>query len=708
MAIPDMLAFSPDDRLITYLLSPDRSLRRLLYAFDPHNDEQHWLPHPPDKEVREENLTLAEKLWRERKGQLELGVTQYSWAPRLNRLLISFPDGLYVKGEEEQAWHKIADSRPSPCLDARFSPSGERVAYVQDAELYVVSVDGGAPRQITQGARGLSKTHGLAEHVAQDEIMRGGQGYWWSPDGRYIAFIEIDEAHIPIYRILHQGKGLVGENAQEDHHYPFAGQANVRVRLGVISAEGGDPVWMDLGEDQDIYLGRVCWLTDGALCAQIENRQQTGLELARFDPHTGQRTTLLRESSTVWINLHNMFHPLGEKAGEYTGGFIWASERGGYRHLYLFDCHGELIRPLTSGEWIVDVLCGVDEERQQVYFTASLESPLESQLYAVSFRGEKPRRITTQSGTHTVTLDHNLRRFIDVYDTLDQPPTVTLRSLEDGSLLSTIYADPDPRVQALKLTPPEIVTLPNRDGVELFGALFRPSERFGSGPYPTVVFVYGGPTCQLVANSWRLTGMMRSQYLCSRGFLVFVLDNRGGARRGLAFEAVIKNDMGHLEVEDQVDGVQWLVNQGLADARRVGINGGSYGGYMAAMCLARAPQVFRAAVAMASVTHWDGYETHYTERYMGMPQTNPQGYESSSVMAHVMDITGSLLLMHGLIDENVHFRHTARLINSLIANRKPYELIIYPDGRHMLRKLEDRVFMEEQLMNFFVKNLMLG
>ena len=198
---------------------------------------------------------------------------------------------------------------------------------------------------------------------------------------------------------------------------------------------------------------------------------------------------------------------------------------------------------------------------------------------------------------------------------------------------------------------------------------------------------------------------MRAQYLRSLGYLIFVLDNRGSARRGLAFEGTIKHDMGHFEVQDQVDGVRWLVEQGLTDPGRVAIYGWSYGGYMSAMCLARASETFRVAVAGAPVTAWDGYDTHYTERYMGTPQNNPQGYQQASVMAHVASLQGKLMLVHGLIDENVQFRHTARLINALIQARKPYELLLFPDERHMPRKLADRIYMEELIRNFLVSNL---
>jgi len=704
MAIPGELAFSPDDRLITYLFSPEASLTRQLYAFDPQTGEQSLLVAPPGGGTTEENVSLEEALRRERQRQLELGVTQYAWAKHANRLLIPLQGNIYVQDGLDAPLGKIVESDGKPALDAQFSPDGNWVAYVRDAELYLVPAGGGEPRQVTQGARGTGRTHGLAEYIAQEEMGRR-HGFWWSLDNKWIAFTEVDETHIPVYRIVHQGKDLVGEGAQEDHRYPFAGQANARVRLAVVPMEGGEPVWMDLGDDEDFYLARVQWLPDGSLSAQLENREQTELELVRFDPFTGHRSTLLRETSDVWINLHDMFKPLKRAHRDDGGSFVWASERTGFRHLYLYDQQGNLIRPLTEGPWVVDAIAGVDEDRKQVYFTAACDGPTESHLYAVSFAGGEPRRITYEPGMHTIVADHAFQRFIDVHHALDKPPAVTLRSLADGSVLRTIYDEPDPRVDELALQPPELITLQNRDGVTLYGAIYRPPAGFGAGPYPTLVSVYGGPHFQFVSNNWSLTSDMRAQYLCSQGFLVFKLDNRGGARRGLDFEGVIKYDMGHIEVEDQVDGAQWLIDQGLADPNRVGIYGWSYGGYMAAMCLARAPDTFKVAVAGAPVSHWDGYDTHYTEHYMGTPQSNPKGYAQSSVMHHVEKITGKLMLVHGLIDENVHFRHLARLVNVLISARKPYDLLLFPDERHTPRKLADRVFMEERIRDYFIQYL---
>jgi len=240
----------------------------------------------------------------------------------------------------------------------------------------------------------------------------------------------------------------------------------------------------------------------------------------------------------------------------------------------------------------------------------------------------------------------------------------------------------------------------------LHGCAYVPdAARHGPGPYPTLVSVYGGPHVQTVSNAWPLTADLRAQFLRSRGYLVLKLDNRGSDRRGLVFEAPVKRDMGNLELRDQIEGVRWAQRAGLCDAARVGMYGWSYGGYMSAMALARHPEVFKVAVAGAPVTHWDGYDTHYTERYMGTPENNAEGYRASSVMAHVDGIRGSLLLVHGLIDENVHFRHTARLLNALIRAQKHHELLVFPDERHQPRGLADRVFCEQRVFNFIQRCL---
>jgi dipeptidyl-peptidase-4 len=294
---------------------------------------------------------------------------------------------------------------------------------------------------------------------------------------------------------------------------------------------------------------------------------------------------------------------------------------------------------------------------------------------------------------------------VDTWQAVGQPPQLRLCALADGAIQRTISLPVDPRLEQFDLPAPELVELENREGTLLYGAIYRPPVSCGDGPFPTIVSVYGGPHAQRVTDSWLLQVDMRAQYLAQQGFLVFKLDNRGSARRGLAFEGALRHNMGDVEVQDQVDGVRWLVARGLADPARVGVYGWSYGGYMALLCLCRAGELFKTAVAGAPVTHWDGYDTAYTERYMGTPQNNPDGYEISSVMAHVENMQGNLLLVHGLIDENVHFRHTARLINALIAADKRYELLLFPEERHGPRKEDGRRYLEARIADFFRENI---
>lgn len=702
-ALPGSFKFSPDNEWFTYLDSQDNSLTRQLYRLNLDSGKKELLADAAQIGSTEENMSLEEKLRRERLRQHTLGITQYAWNSE-GQILIPLPPGLFILDKPSTPLRLLVSADEGTIQNGRFSPDGQWVAYVQNDEIHIIPTAGGNPKQVTFGAHQQGKTNGLAEYIAQEEMGRRS-GFWWSPDSKAIAFAEVDERHIPAYRIMHQGKDAVGTNAQEDHRYPFAGMPNAKVRLAIIRLDEREPVWMDLGDDEDIYLARVAWAGNGRLTAQLLNRDQTTLDLVSFDPTSGQATPILQEKTAVWINLHNQFSSLKPSDALPDGGFIWGSERTGFQHLYLCDWHGKVIRPLTQGSWQVDDLIAIDRNNRQIYFTATKDTPTEKHLYCVSLSGGEIKKITQKAGMHQVVLNVAKNCYLDTHSDINTPPTVSLCQLDNADNCQQVFQASDPRLETLPLTPPEIVSLTNEMGDLLYGAIYRPPTSFGDGPFPTIVSVYGGPHAQRVTNQWLLTADMRAQYLSQHGFLVFKLDNRGSARRGLAFEGGIKHDMGNIEVQDQVSGINWLVKQGLTDPKRVGIYGWSYGGYMSLMALARAGDVFKTAVSGAPVTHWDGYDTCYTERYMGTPQNNPDGYQVSSVMHHVEKMSGNLMIIHGLIDENVHFRHTARLINALIKARKPYDLRLFPDERHSPRGLADRTYMEEQIRDYFLANL---
>ncbi|XP_072985272.1 uncharacterized protein [Typha latifolia] len=722
---PSSISFSPDDRLVAHLYSPDGSLYRKVYTYDLASGRQDLVFSPPEGGGLDEgNLSAEEKLRRERSRERGLGVTRYQWCrrqPHKTGFMVPLPSGVYFQdlcGSEPEL--KLPSSADSPVIDPHLSPDGTMVAYVRDDELYVVYLSNGEDRQLTFGARGNGKSHGLAEYIAQEEMERK-TGFWWSPDSKYIAFTEVDSSKIPLFRIMHQGKSSVGSDAQEDHAYPFAGAANVTVRLGVVPSCGGNVTWMDLlcgvrdqtGAEEE-YLTRVNWMHDGSLTAQVLNRGHSKLKILKFDISTGAKKILLVEEQNIWITLHDCFTPLDKGANKFSGGFIWASEKTGFRHLYLHDRNGNCIGPITQGDWMVEQIVGINENAGVVYFTGTMDGPLEANLYsAILFPDwnlplQPPQRLTHGKGRHAVILDHQLKRFIDVHDSLKSPPRVLLCSLRDGSVIMPLYELPVsvPRFRRLQLLSPEIVQISAKDGTILYGALYLPDEKiFGPPPYKTLISVYGGPSVQLVSDSWVNTVDMRAQYLRNKGILVWKLDNRGTARRGLKFEGHLKHNIGRVDAEDQLTGAEWLVNRGLAKPGHIGLYGWSYGGFLSAMTLARFPDIFCCAVAGAPVTAWDGYDTFYTEKYMGLPTENCDAYEYGSVMHHVDKIKGKLLLVHGMIDENVHFRHTARLVNALISAGKTYELLVFPDERHMPRQLRDRVYMEERIWDFVERNL---
>jgi dipeptidyl-peptidase-4 len=354
----------------------------------------------------------------------------------------------------------------------------------------------------------------------------------------------------------------------------------------------------------------------------------------------------------------------------------------------------------------VDAVVHVDERRGLVFYTSGRQDPRERHLYSLSLRGERPQTLHSERGFHGGVFAADGSHYAHWWESVAQPSRIEVLATE-GGVRSALYEAEVPAEVRADLPAPRFVELSADDGTRLFGAIYQPPA--GEGPWPTVVSVYGGPHAQMVTNTWGMTIDLRAQYLASLGFLVFKLDNRGAARRGLAFEAAVYRRAGTVEVADQVAGVNWLIERGLTDPARVGIYGWSYGGFLSAMCLLKAPATFKAAAAGAPVAHWDGYDTHYTERYMSTPAENPDGYRNGALTTHASELQGKLLIIHGLVDENVHFRHSARFIAALEHAGKELDLLLLPEERHSVRptpqNLPVRRMIEERVVAFFQKNL---
>jgi len=639
------------------------------------------------------NVSPEEALRRERQRLRDTGITQVARARDADVIVAPIQGDLYLlRGEGVP---KRLTHTPAAEIDPKLSKDGKRAFYVRDGDIYALDVASGREFPLTSGSN-ATLTHGLAEFIAQEEMDRP-TGFWPSPDGASVAFQETDEGQIPPYSIVHQGGDRV---SVETHRYPFAGAANARVRVGVVPADGGETRWLDLpGTDEGSdYLARLEWEGPGTILFQILCRDQRCLRLFRIDPATNRPIPLIEENAPTWINLHDDLRVVPE-----TGEILWSSERSGFKHLELHDRDGKLLHTLTSGEWAVDAVVALDGARREVWFTAGKDGPTEMHLYRVSIDGGPIRRLTESPGMHRAVVADDGNHFVDTATSRTRPPRTTLRGRDGEELALLDDAGNDPRLKTLRLEPPQLVAFPNRDGVPLHGAYYAPQSKALGDKAPLVVVVYGGPHVQMVADSWGMTADLFSQYLVARGFAVWKLDNRGSARRGHAFEAALHRRMGTVEVRDQIDGVRFVASKwpGEVDATRVGVTGASYGGYMTLRCLTEAPDVFHAGVALAPVTSWDGYDTCYTERYMGTPGDNPEGYQAASVLARADAIKGRLFVIHGMLDENVHFRHTARLASALIAAGVPFDLLPLPDERHSSRREGDRRYEVERRARFF-------
>ena len=686
---------SPDGRFVAYLRAKDNSKDRLdLWAYDIARHEHRLLVDSALLEPRGHTLSAEEEARRERQRTSSLsGIVEYEFSSDSRYLLVPAGGDLYVydlQAKPEKAVRRLTSGGRYE-TDAHFSPHGSYVSFIRDQNLVVYDLATSTERAITRDGGGVI-SYGIAEFIAQEEMSRT-TGYWWAPNEKSIAFTRVDEspvAEVDRFEIYADSVKVIKQR------YPAAGARNATVQLFVQTLDapaGNEPVQIDLGTNPDIYLARVSWLPHGdSLAVQRQSRDQKTLTLLKADAISGKTTTLLTESRDTWVDLHDELTFLG-----HSPRFIWASSRTGFKHLYLYDLDGKLVRPLTAGEWQVTAesestraIAGIDEKRGIVYFMANIESPLERHLYSISLNDARatPHRITADVGWHAVTMSKDTKVFLDTFSTPDRPPSLTLRS-NDGKTLAPLVPNeltPDhPYAPYLaEHLPTEFGTLQANDGETLYYQIIKPRDLVPGKRYPVLVDVYGGPGVQKVQRSWGgSTGLFR-QYLAQHGYIVFTLDNRGSAGRGVKFKTALYHHMGSVEVQDQVTGANFLKTLPYVDPKRIAVFGWSYGGYMTLMCMMQAPDVFAAGVAGAPVTDWHLYDTHYTEQFMGTPQENAAGYASSSVLTYANQLRGPLLIMHGMADDNVLFTHSTTLFKKLQDLDKQFDVMTYPGSKHGL------------------------
>ena len=629
----------------------------------------------------------------------------YQWSPDETQLLLttapkhrSFGKGdtaLYVYTIATKSIDRVTKEDANH-LNAKWSPDKRRIAYVKNDDLYVADSKGEHEIRLTDTA---AKTvyNGRFGWVYEEELDLV-DGWAWSPDGKRIAYYQIDETpvpqiNLPNYDDLHM-KPI-------ETRYPKAGDPNPLVRIGILDVPDDPkaPVpatrWADIGADNDIYIARMQWTPSGKILLQRIPRLQNKIELLLADPATGKSQVILTEEDKAWVEAPGDLKFMGDQ-------FLWPSERSGNKHFYLYDLKGKLIRQVSAGDWEADKLAGVDETHRIAYFTAARPNPRERHLFSVLIDGGSAiTQLTEAPGTHAALFSPDGSHYLGTYSGRDTPPKITLHRAS-GHAVALVHENAMPRFAALRDSTWEYQTFKTADGTSLNTAILKPPHFDPKKKYPVLMYTYGGPGSQVVRDTFG-SGSGLERMLAQKGYVFAMVDGRGSGGRGRDFEKVTYLNLGHYEVNDQIEGAKWLAAMPFVDPKRIGIWGWSYGGYMASLCILRGADVFKTAVAVAPVTHWNLYDSIYTERYMRRPHDNEKGYTVSSPLEYVEQLKGNFLLVHGTADDNVHFQNSARLAEAFEKHNKQFRTMYYPGKHHGLEGVSLHLF--TMITDFIEKNL---
>ncbi len=687
--------FSPTGKSVTFLQSKVGNKDQFdLWEYNIESAHKHLLVDSQILIPTGEKLSAEEKARRERQRTASLsGIIEYSWAKDGKQILFPLNGDLFVYNLETLKVLQITDSDDYD-TDARFSPNGNYVSFIRNQNIYLVELEQNQVKQLTFDGEKTIK-NGMAEFVAQEEMDRD-TGYWWSDDDEKIAYIQVDESPVAItqrYEINAENIEIVKQR------YPYTGEPNVIVKLVILNIKNMTAQPIDLGENNDIYLTRVQWLPNSQqLSYQVMSRNQQQMDL-NFTDLKSNSHTVLKEKSKTWLNLHNDLFFLKD------GSFIWASERDGFKHLYHYTNKGKRVTQLTQGNWIVDSIETINEDEKLLYFTASKKSATEKHLYSLNLSNNEVHQLTSKVGWHEITVDNTAQFYIDNWSNRDQPTHTSLHDIT-GKILTVLndntidknhpyypYIDKHQKTEFGKLS--------SDDGHLLHYRLTKPLNFNPKKKYPVFHYTYGGPHAQVVTNSW---GHFIDQYMAQQGFVVFALDNRGSARRGLTFESALYKHMGKVEIQDQLVGVEYLKTRTFIDTNKIGIFGWSYGGFMALKAMTKT-NVFALGVAVAPVTDYKLYDTFYTERYMSTPQLNKLGYQKTAVFDDVKNIKKPLLVIHGMADDNVLFTNSTRLFKTLQDEGILFDSMIYPGAKHGISGEKPQKHVWKTISQYFIKHL---
>jgi dipeptidyl-peptidase-4 len=582
---------------------------------------------------------------------------------------------------------------------ASYSPDATQVAFVRGHNLYVVDLASQRERPLTtDGSENL--LNGKLDWIYQEEVYGRGnfRGYWWSPDSSRIAFLQLDEKAVPRYTLVDdRGTRPVVERVP----YPKAGDANPTARLAIVRVAGGHPAYVNLEKyaPAEFLLVDVGWTPDASrVVFQVQNREQTWLELATVAAKDGSPRILLRETSPAWVER------IGSPVFLADGSFLWLSERDGFRHVYHYRADGTPVRRLTSGRWEARTLHGVDEVAGWVYFSGTERSPIGGDVYRVKLDGSGLTRLSAAPGTHDALFNPGFSLYLDTWSDATTPPQTRLHRA-DGVQQRVVEANPVTALSEYRLAKPEFLQVSTRDGFTMEAMLIRPPDFDPSRRYPVFQHTYAGPHAPQVKNAWGGQSYLFHQLLAQKGVVVWICDNRTASGKGAEAAWAGWKRFGELELQDIEDGVAWLKQQAWVDSGRIGISGWSYGGFMAAYALTHS-RSFSMGISGAPVSDWRNYDSIYTERIMLMPQNNADGYERTAPRLAAADLHGELLLIHGTIDDNVHPQNSLQFAYALQKAGKPFRMMMYPGSRHAVSDPQQLEHLRATMLAFIEETLL--
>ena len=632
-------------------------------------------------------------------------MSHYEWTGSGKYLLIEGPEKAIWRHSRQAPYYLYdVSSKKITALahndihlrNVKLSPDGKWVGFVRDHNIYVVNLATDKQYQITHdGSDNI--LNGEYDWVYEEEF--GLADAWrWSPDGKEIAFWRLDQTRVGVFHLVDELAG--NYNSVFNLKYPKAGTKNAIVKIGVADIPSGNTTWMDIGKNDNIYIPRIYWTNSSSTLAMIRlNRPQNNMEMLMANTSTGDSKVVITDSDPDWVDVNDDTQFLKNKDE-----IIWTSEKSGYRHAYLYDYSGNLIKQITSGKWKISSVAGVDEKDGWLYFYGKKDSPIQQNIYRVKLDGTKLERISAKPGWHNAIFSPEFKHYIDYYSDI-KTPTQTILHNADGSIVRVLEKDNIPALANYNMVYPEFIKVKTTDGTELNAYMMKPHNFDPKKKYPVLVYGYGGPGSQLVVDRWGGSRTIWHQYMTEQGYIVFCLDNRGTGGRGKAFKNLAYKDLGNWSVHDQIEGAKYLASLPYVDASRLGFWGWSGGGYLTLMMMTKGAGNFKAGVAVAPVTDFRYYDTIWTERYMSTPQDNTAGYNSASVLTYADKLKGKLLIIHGTTDDNVHFQNTLALANKFQEDLKQFDIMVYPNRNHRISGGNTQLHLFTKISDYFLNNL---